>query len=389
MNFVKENHFYKTWVGIADIPTDIFIGNPLGDKFIPQIDMSKWNGEAWMRTSFPAMVSSELATYDGINDRISLMIGNYTFRWYLHPNESLEYEIILVAKPIGGQNSFTLNLDFPPGLEFYYQPALTQAEIDAGFSRPENVVGSYAVYWGKQNNQYRTGKLCHIYRPQLIDALGNKAWATLAINTVAKTMTITADSTWLKNAAYPVVIDPTFGEAAGGASTFTFTNYIMAKVAAPADGDGTADSISFYCGSWVAGGKVKGALYLNSNSSLLTPQTEEKSSGAGGVNTFNFTGGPSVTNGTNYGIAVWNGDYSVSIQYDTGGVSGNSKYQNLTYGTWPNPATLTNSDAIYSVYCTYTPAAGGYAETVSGVGFALAADLARKAMYDRGLGGDF
>jgi hypothetical protein len=57
--------------------------------------------------------------------------GGYKFVWYLK------------SKPTTNKVEFFIQ---SKGLDFFYQPELTQEEKDKGVIRPENVVGSYAVY---------------------------------------------------------------------------------------------------------------------------------------------------------------------------------------------------------------------------------------------------
>ena len=57
--------------------------------------------------------------------------------------DSFEVEIILNEPPATNVISMTLQ---SKGLDFFYQPPLTLEEIKRGASRPDNVVGSYAVY---------------------------------------------------------------------------------------------------------------------------------------------------------------------------------------------------------------------------------------------------
>ena len=134
-------------------------------KFVPNINASKWNNEAWLNINTPGLVTTEKETYQ--DGKIELVLGDKTHRYY-EKGGKLEYEIEFKQTPLS--NVVTLNLAFPIGLDFYYQPELEQWEIDEGCVRPDNVVGSYAVYWNKKNNRYKTGKFCHIYRPKIIDA---------------------------------------------------------------------------------------------------------------------------------------------------------------------------------------------------------------------------
>jgi len=134
-------------------------------------------------------------------------------------------------------NSISIAIE-TSNLAFYYQPPLnlelvgkeyegwkineTHAFDDKGVLRnyrPLNVVGSYAVYsTTKRNNEYKTGKLFHIYRPLLIDAKGKTSWAILNITKTA--LTITVNQTFLASATYPVIVDPTFGKTSIGGSTW-------------------------------------------------------------------------------------------------------------------------------------------------------------------------
>ena len=109
-------------------------------------------------------------------------------------------------------------------LEFHYQAPLWQ---EAGLERPNatcnathcgdsirpiDVVGSYAVYHRTGiNNEYGTGKAFHIYRPYAVDANGDRTWAVLRVNETEGWIRIFVPRRWLDNAAYPVRVDPTFG----------------------------------------------------------------------------------------------------------------------------------------------------------------------------------
>ena len=50
------------------------------------------------------------------------------------------------------------------------------------------------------------GKLCHIHRPEIIDARGRRCWGELAV--VGNELHITIPEWWLAEAEYPVVVDP-------------------------------------------------------------------------------------------------------------------------------------------------------------------------------------
>src|SRR3990167_10044130 len=130
-------------------------------------------------------------------------------------NENFEIEIILKDRP--DINTFDFTIDGADNLDFFYQPPLTQKEIDEGASRPDNVIGSYAVYHKTKANHrvgsinYATGKAFHIYRPKATDANGAEVWAEL--NYPNGTLTVTVPQKFLDDAVYPVRVDPTFGYA--------------------------------------------------------------------------------------------------------------------------------------------------------------------------------
>ena len=86
----------------------------------------------------------------------------------------------------------------------------------------EEVRGSYAVYWNRRDRQYRTGKFCHIYRPRIIDASGRWIWGDLDYD--GDSLFITVDEIWLKNASYPVTVDPRLGSDSVGAGSYDFIN---------------------------------------------------------------------------------------------------------------------------------------------------------------------
>ena len=222
-----EGEYYKTTLATDYVPTIVKIGSQ--DKFVPNINASKWGDECWLNINMPDVVNDEKETFT--DEKIELTIGEKTHRFYELDKDNLEYEIEFASRP--ASNVVTFNLDFPKGLDFRYQDTLynewlggiskagryaTYEEVLEHGSRPENVDGSYAVYWTKQHNQYQTGKFCHIYRPKLIDADGKETWAAVWIDVPSKTMYITLPAKWMDDARYPVILDPILGYDTIGAS---------------------------------------------------------------------------------------------------------------------------------------------------------------------------
>jgi hypothetical protein len=126
--------------------------------------------------------------------------------------ERFEYDVVLLKEP--ETNVIEIELEFPEGLEFYRQPSAERLRASP-FRCPPEVVESYAVYWKERNGPYKTGKFCHIYRPEIRDARGRRVWGRLDVK--GKMMTITIPEEWLSDAAYPVVVDPIVGTQTRGA----------------------------------------------------------------------------------------------------------------------------------------------------------------------------
>jgi len=168
-------------------------------KFVPNMNMSRWSDEVWFNMNHPDIVDTEVEKFK--DDKIELIVGDNT-HVYSIIGGTLAYKLVLAQRPPSDEVEF--NIDFPDGLMFWFQPPLTQKEIDEGAVRPENVVGSYAVYWKKRDNKYKTGKFCHIFRPRLVDEWGEWIWAELEVE--SKKMKFKMDSDWLDNAHYPVTL---------------------------------------------------------------------------------------------------------------------------------------------------------------------------------------
>ena len=105
--------------------------------------------------------------------------------------------------------------------DFFRQPDfLTDQE---GNLRPSGSVevpllaGSYAVYKKETLLGEGTGKLCHIHRPEIIDARGRRCWGDLSV--VGNELRITIPEWWLSEAVYPVIVDPTIGTTTVGSQT--------------------------------------------------------------------------------------------------------------------------------------------------------------------------
>jgi hypothetical protein len=118
-------------------------------------------------------------------------------------DSAFEYDCILHKEP--DTNVITLRMEGAEHYDFFRQP---------DFVKDPFLKGSYAVYKKTTLMGEGTGKLCHIHRPLIIDALGRRCWGELAV--VGNVLCITIPEQWLAMAKYPVVVDPTVGTSTVG-----------------------------------------------------------------------------------------------------------------------------------------------------------------------------
>jgi hypothetical protein len=124
-------------------------------------------------------------------------------RFTILGDTAFEYDCILEREP--KSNVISLLMEGAEHFDFFRQP---------DFVKEPFLKGSYAVYkketmWGEG-----TGKLCHIHRPEIIDARGRRCWGDLSV--VGNELRITIPEKWLSEAKYPVVVDPTIGTSTLG-----------------------------------------------------------------------------------------------------------------------------------------------------------------------------
>ena len=237
--------------GLGDVKPKILIGG-MTEKFVPNMNISfeceSSTEQFFININRPsATVDKEVSSL--ALDKLSLSIGNETDIWHIDAKGRLKWDIEFKTKPT--TNIFSWALTHSVGLEFHYQPVLTQEQVARGCKRPDDVIGSYAVYCNQSGHfkdadvsgnttvNYTTGKLLHIYRPLCRDAKGTTTWASLLID--KGTLTITIPQKWLDTAVYPVTLDPTIGYTSVGASDGgADPNWLTGLQAAAPSSSGTA-----------------------------------------------------------------------------------------------------------------------------------------------------
>lgn len=354
----KYTHDYSREVK-SDITDNILI--EIGDSkqvdFKPQFKVMRWDNE--VNFSMRAFEHPE-AIVEKDGNKIKYITPDYEIHQYEKPEAGedggFEFEWIINKKPASNVFSATIQTK---ELEFIYQGELTEEEKLTSL-RPDNVIGSYAVYHSSKKNiveggkNYKTGKVFHVYRPHVKDAEGNEAWGILNINTETGVLTVTVSEKFLSSAVYPVVVDPTFGYTSQGASDkLVFDNSGDYRVGFRADAiTGTLTAVAAYLKGAAVNNRYVFHLYSHSGS---TPNASLANSGNQTLNGTTYT---LKSNTVSYSMvvdtywAVVEGFQLVSgtgsIAYDTGNTT--------DYGAFRALSWLVDSNR-YSIYATYTSSA--------------------------------
>lgn len=375
------NKFIKEINSSPKRKIDIEIGDVHQEDFYPQLKIKHWDNEC----NFSVRLNEDIqgATVKDKNNIIEWKKGIKTARLYEKPeigeDGGFEFEVEFSEKPSTNIVEYTLNTK---DLDFFYQPELTQSQIDQGAQRPEDVVGSYAVYHKtKKHNieggkDYRSGKAFHIYRPFAIDNNGNRVWCHLNIEN--DLMTITIPQNFLDTAVYPVIVDPTFGYTSGGASNWGYnflspngTGWAGLGIGIPFTEPSRIISISGYL-SYRTGNTNPNFRFLVTLGGT-TNEFIQILSGLGTINnanpptlhTLNIPGGRILKSST-YVLGVAVQDQGFNLAYDTssgqdlrfrdlpaGGTAVTDGTSPLIVGTSINWTDSADEDRIYTIYATY------------------------------------
>jgi len=361
------------------------VGDTKQAEFFPQVKLCRWgDSENDNEVNFSVRLIDteyEKATVTTEGDKIVWDKDNVKIEMYDFAEGDGGYKFVwyLKEKPLTNRVEFSIQ---SKNLDFFYQPELTQQEIDDGAFRPPEIIGSYAVYHqtkGGMNDsagkEYKTGQAFMIYRPHIIDASGAETWGNLHIENGIYSVEIPQD--FLDNAVYPIKSNDTFGYTTIGSSSVTSAddNSSWFAKGTPAGGNGTVSKISTYVKSAFSTSPIiKGVIWLVSDSSII-------SGGIGG--TFNVTSvagwrdttyssPPSVVNGTAYYVGVVNNTYYTVRYYNTGssGDGGNEGAGGNNYTTPEAIGTINNPTRLYSTYATYTASGGSAIKTINGLAIA-------------------
>jgi len=361
----------------------VVVGEKNEENFKPNIEIKRWNEVGF---KIKPRITADL------KDQELEFIDN-KIKWQ-SPEIEIEFEDFedkfkfiwhLNKKPDSNKIEFDIVSE---GLDFYYQPPLTEEiteeQIDKGYTateteikdekgnvvthRPENVVGSYAVYASepkmniKGGKKYRTGKVAHIYRPHIIDAEGKETWGILNIKNGIYSVEIPQD--FLDKAVYPIKSNDTFGYGTVGGSwwdsggTARMTGSLFTS---PSDID-TVDSISVYGFTGSSNVDIKGILVKHSDLGIVNNgvgNAVAMPEGIGSANwvTSNFSTSPSISTSTGYVLMYINESYT-SIRYDSGDTNQGHDDTSNNYSSPTDPTDASHNNNKFSIYATYTPSGG-------------------------------
>lgn len=368
---------------ITEVEKDVFAFRTLSNDTItikekangtPYLTLPRWDNEVYMTIDLPYGRGGNKSLKDS---KLKYSNQKYDVAIYSkqidkqHTEGGVEFDITLKEKPKSNVLYFSIQ---SKGLDFFYQPELTEEEIKQGRERPENVVGSYAVYHSTKSGDYSKlggknymcGKAFHIYRPKVTDSKGAWVWGELNISDGV--LSITIDQKFLDTATYPVHVDPDWGYTNEGSSNTGSTAGYLAYISdAPESAD--IDSISVYCryASGDSAGHIKGIMATDSDGVLLTngasDQSSSQTSSTNAWITSNYSSKPSVTEGTTYRIGVL-GENNIDVAYDSG--TGVNSKSGMQYGSWESPDdwaefTVMELSDKCSIYATYTAGGGNNA----------------------------
>lgn len=348
---------------VKNNPVDVIaleIGDSKQSDFFPQAKIMRWGNEV----NFSIRRDNGARTYKERGNKIVAENATEDVVFYEldgFEDGGLEIELHLKEKPKTNTFVFTIETKC---LDFFYQPALTPQEIEDGVERPENVIGSYAVYHktGRNNKlggkEYKTGKAFHIYRPHITDKNGKETWGEISIDEKAKTLTVTVPQDFLDDAAYPVIVDPTFGYTTIGSSKFNYYRLRGSVLTVPTSGNVDIQSVSWNGNGNDSGVNAKAIIVDNSTLTIVSNGVSNISQTvATGWVTHTFATDPILAGGTDVILMNIIDSNFEGVRYDTATANSGLADNSNSYTTPTDPTDGVYNTRKYSIYATYTAAA--------------------------------
>lgn len=362
--------------GLGDVQSVTTIGGSDVSKFVPNINISFHGNEFFINLNRrDKVVVSEIATLaDGT---ISQKIVDETDEYY-EKDGRFKWDIRFDSRPANMQIDFEMVSG--GDLEFYRQPDSPEKwwnEQSAEYQKerpledflkqidiPDEVRGSYVVYCNKVHNKYKTGKVCHIYRPFLIDADGKTEWAELVIDRNILSIILPVD--FMGAARYPVTLDPTIGYTSAGGTGDQSAAMWLSRTSVTMPEAGTATKVYV---SIRQAGSERAAYVGYYNDSAGAPHTcldADNSIPVSGYSqawySADVTG--ELTSGAKYYPACCVTIPSASAQnvIYLDFVANSAWKHTLAADTMPNDPSISNDNTAVSIYAEYTESGGGTIE---------------------------
>jgi hypothetical protein len=232
MNLTRRDNAAGYHATMGSIASAVVVGGRsiTSDRFVPAMNLSAHGDEAWLDlnhidTPQTGRIESES---DG---KVIHEAGGFKHEFYTVDNSMLKWDM-LFNDAASVPSSIRFRVRHSKNLVFNKQPLVpdTIGGTQGQFTVSE-VAGSYAVYMGKKDNKYQTGKVAHIYSPFFIDEAGARSplldmELTPDIdNANMLTFVVNAEvQTWLDGPARvgKIRLDPTLGYDTKGVSSFAF-----------------------------------------------------------------------------------------------------------------------------------------------------------------------
>ena len=364
----KEQSFAVVEVGDAKQP----------EVFHPQVKIMRWDNECNFSARLVHKEASPKVAL--VADKIQ-WVGDAVEAHFYEIGEGkegggYEFEIILKKAPKSNVISMTLQTK---GLDFFYQPELTQEEIDHGEIRPDKVIGSYAVYHqtmagdhtGLGGKNYLAGKAFHIFRPRIEDAEGNWVWGDLNIDDKQGLLTVTIPQDFPDKAVYPVrhAAGLEFGyHVVGGSQNSTGNQTCLFKATAGGSAPGTPASsgiitkLTLYCKISQNNPVFNPGVYNNSSDLPSTKVAGIDSGGSQIPVNYAWLDSPisaTIIAGTQYWLGFSNHTGNLYYTFDT--ITNIQQYAN-GLAAWPDTWTGNAWNNLASLYATYTESGGSAAK---------------------------
>ena len=246
---------------LSDFPCIVELG-----KTSPYFGLRRWAGNDGLRF---VPFDDEGFLLRGDKRRLVYKGSRRSHRFTVLGDTAFEYDCILNKEP--ESNVISLKMEGAEKFDFFRQPDFLEDPL---------LAGSYAVYKKDTLLGEGTGKLCHIHRPEIIDARGRRCWGKLAI--IGNELQITVPEQFLSEVKYPVIVDPTIGTTTVGSQFKVGGDVLNFEFKIPVNRFLVSDAINGQCTAYayvnsddMEGGGY-GVLYSDNGNSPLTKRSSNE-----------------------------------------------------------------------------------------------------------------